>query len=198
MKYVIILFTPERWKCIKEHLAKHNIHPTGIASDWSAYPYIVYVKSINALTNWTTALCSTIKDESIYIEHSTDKFINEVLKLKNMKKEFTKADLKPGMVIEYNNGTRRLVTSCKKGIYFTGDKYKTSDSVNMFTEDLRYPYGQQSIDRIYIVKWECTLNEIFDINNLELIWERNEPKEYTMQEIADKLGIPVEQLRIKK
>lgn len=131
--------------------------------------------------------CSNIE----FLGNCTNRIFKEM-------KKFTKSDLKPGMVVEYKDGNRRLVTCCKKGIFFMGDLYKTVDSINELTEDLKCSYTNHSIDKVYIIKWEVTLDGLFNTNNLELIWERKEPKEYTMQEIADKLGIPVEELRIKR
>lgn len=124
--------------------------------------------------------------------------MNKTYKRKDMEKEFTKSDLKLGMVVEYANGDRRLVLSCKKGIFLSGDRYMSAISLSEYSEDFKNSCEALNIDRVYNVKEETLLDKIFDISNLELIWERPKVQEFTLKEIAEKLNIPVEQLRIKE
>lgn len=89
-----------------------------------------------------------------------------------MQKEFTKADLRDGMVVEYKDKAfgRRLVV----GSFLIGID------------------GNCCLDNYEIVKVYKTIRtKIFEKfigdNNLELIWERKEPKKMTIEEMREKL-----------
>lgn len=99
-----------------------------------------------------------------------------------MQKEFTKADLKSGMVVEYRDGKRRLVLNNrlvgKDGYY----------ELNMYTEDMKdKECSERDIMRVFKIVIITTLNRIFHIENLELIWEREEVKRMTVEEMRQKL-----------
>lgn len=86
-----------------------------------------------------------------------------------MEKEFTKADLRDGMVVKYRDGRKRLVIKD----YFIGEYgccYKSGwkkDLTNSDSEDL-------DIISVYELKGiECFRNILSD-DNLILIWERHE------------------------
>lgn len=106
-----------------------------------------------------------------------------------------KSDLKPGMVIEYANGERRLVVEFHDTLALLSNN-SWGDLENI-SEGL-----------------ECSINKDFTINKVyepwsmlglssmlkcvhPCIWERKSV-ELTMEEIAEKFGINVEQLKIKK
>ena len=99
-----------------------------------------------------------------------------------MQKEFTKADLKDGMVVEYSNGKRRLVLNNhlvgKDGYY----------ELNEYREDMKdKEYSDKDIMRVFKIATVTTLDYIFHIENLELIWERDETKHMTAEEMRKKL-----------
>ena len=102
-----------------------------------------------------------------------------------MKKEFTKADLKSGMVVEYSDKTfgRRLVVD---NFLVGEDGYLELEEYN---EDLTLEdeYATLDIVSVYKVKYAEKINKLFDKNNLELIWERKETKEMTVEEMQQKL-----------
>jgi hypothetical protein len=98
------------------------------------------------------------------------------------KVEFTKSDLKSGMVVEDRNGDRRIFfediflgNTC--GIYLSA-----------FTDTLEY--SMNTIDRIYISA-APSLDEYFNDEYLELIWERP-GKKMTVKEIEKELGYKIE------
>ena len=103
-----------------------------------------------------------------------------------MKKEFTKSDLKDGMVVEYRNGNRFLVF-CHKLLsrnYF--------DFTNNIADDLtdkKYKDKDFDIMKVYKVNIENVkrLSDILEHENLELIWERIEVKHMTVDEMREKL-----------
>lgn len=99
-----------------------------------------------------------------------------------MRKEFTKTDLKDGMVVEYRDGKRRLVLNNrligKDGYY----------ELNKYGEDMKdKESSQRDIMRVFKIVITTTLGYIFRIENLELIWERTEVKRMTAEEMCQKL-----------
>lgn len=107
---------------------------------------------------------------------------------------FTKADLKDGMVVEYRKGKRRLVFNGT----FTGiDGYLELSDFNddlMYTADLTLCDSRDyDIVKVYDIKFVGKIPDIFDIHNLELIWERPEEeyKEMTVEEIEKALGCKI-------
>lgn len=99
-----------------------------------------------------------------------------------MQKEFTKADLKDGMVVEYKDRKRRLVLNNrligKDGYY----------ELNKYGEDMKdKESSERDIMRVFKIVITTTLSYIFHIENLELIWERTETKRMTIEEMRQKL-----------
>lgn len=100
-----------------------------------------------------------------------------------MQKEFTKPDLKDGMVVEYNDNCfgKRLVI----GGFLTGeDGYSDLGDYN---ENLKNVASGLEIVRVYKIKHIGKISSIMKNRNLELIWERKEPKKMTIEEMRKKL-----------
>lgn len=100
-----------------------------------------------------------------------------------MQKEFTKSDLKDGMVVEYNDNRfgKRLVV----GDFLTGeDGYVDLGDYN---ENLENVVSDLEIVRVYKIKCMGKISSIMKDYNLELIWERKEPKKMTVEEMRQKL-----------
>lgn len=102
-----------------------------------------------------------------------------------MQKEFTKADLEDGMVVEYrckDYGKRMVV-----GNMLIGED--GSHRLEAYENDLTQGYteSQLSIIRVYKIKNERNFKHIMDDDNLELIWERKERKKMTVEEMRKKL-----------
>ena len=103
-----------------------------------------------------------------------------------MQKEFTKADLKDGMIAEKRAGERYAVY---------GDKMLTNfgwNSLDDYSDDLReikYKKTEYDIVKVFTVKCEklSCIGEIFKDENLELIWQRTETKRMTAEEMRQKL-----------
>lgn len=102
-----------------------------------------------------------------------------------MKNEFTKADLKDGMVVEERNKSKYIVL---------GDRVLNNDGYNRLKgygndlTDIQYSRNFDII-RVFKVKNNSvnSFEHIFKDENLELIWERNEIKHMTVDEIREKL-----------
>ena len=100
-----------------------------------------------------------------------------------MQKKFTKADLKDGMVVEYNDNSfgKRLVV----GDFLIGeDGYADLGDYN---ENLKIMESDIEIVRVYKIKRMGKFSSIMKKHNLELIWERKEPKKMTVEEMRQKL-----------
>ena len=100
-----------------------------------------------------------------------------------MQKEFTKADLEDGMVVEYNDNSfgKRLVV----GDFLIGeDGYADLGDYN---ENLKNVVSDLEIVRVYKIKCMGKISSIMYDVNLELIWERKEPKKMTIEEMRQKL-----------
>lgn len=105
-------------------------------------------------------------------------------KEEEMKKEFTKADLKDGMVVRLRNG--------KPVLYLHGKLLYNAccDSITNYTDDLKYIGGDIKSDHD-IMRVHGVINCINDMSNFkrDIIWERKETKELTLKEIAEKFGV---------
>lgn len=100
-----------------------------------------------------------------------------------MQKEFTKSDLKDGMVVEYNDNCfgKRLVVG---GFLIGEDGYADLGDYN---ENLKSGVSDLEIVRVYKIKHMRKIDSIMEDHNLELIWERKESKKMTVEEMRQKL-----------
>lgn len=101
-----------------------------------------------------------------------------------MQKEFAKADLKDGMVVEQRNGNRYLVLAgmaVRKG---------ECNYIDGYTDDLKWEgYTGGDIVKVYRITPESLgcIEDVFIKSNFELIWERTESKKMTVEEMRKKL-----------
>lgn len=99
-----------------------------------------------------------------------------------MNKEFTKADLRDGMVVKHRNGDKRMVISEA----LIGENGYADQ--NCFREDLTHRYFKDlDIVGVYAIKEYSNFADMLSDYNLELIWERKEPKKMTVEEMRKKL-----------
>ena len=101
-----------------------------------------------------------------------------------MNKEFTKADLRDGMVVEQRDGNMYLVLA---GMVVRKRGY---DRIGDYDDDLKCAgYTGGDIVKVYRITPESLrcIEDVFIKNNLELIWERKEPKKMTIEEMRKKL-----------
>lgn len=102
-----------------------------------------------------------------------------------IQKEFTKEDLKGEMAVEYRRkgfGKRIVV-----GNMLIGER--KNHLLEFYNEDLtdKDGYTELDITRVYKIKNARNFEHILDDDNLELIWERKEPKKMTVEEMRKKL-----------
>lgn len=137
----------------------------------------------------TIAQCDSVDNRCVYnIEE--DKCRAKLYWTEEMfesnKLEFTKSDLKDGMVVEYRDGGRALVL---------GDWLFDETScllIENFNDNFENCYdGKNSVDKVYTSNAH-SLSEYFDNNMLKLIWKRNPVKKMTIAEIEKELGYKIE------
>ena len=101
-----------------------------------------------------------------------------------MDKEFTKADLRDGMVVEQRDGNMYLVLAeevVRKCGY---------NEMNCYADDLKCKgYTEGDIVKVYRITPESLrrIEDVFIKSNLELIWERKKLKKMTVEEMREKL-----------
>ena len=126
----------------------------------------------------------------ITLKNSESKVVtfNELIQMK-------KSDLKPGMVVEYASGDKRLVVTINDELCLIGEN--SFAEMGSFNDDLTCNGNPDiNIVKVYQPEEAASLNTLLKCG--DCIWERPKETVLTMQEIADKFGIPVEQIRIKK
>lgn len=104
-----------------------------------------------------------------------------------MQKEFKKADLRDGMVVEQRDGNMYLVLvgkAVRKG---------RCNRIDGYTDDLKWEgrtgYTGGNIVKVYRITPESLgcIEDVFIKSNLELIWERTKSKKMTVEEMRKKL-----------
>lgn len=127
----------------------------------------------------TYGMCSIFKEHGYTILEWSD-----YMGVEN--KEFTKSDLKDGMVVEYRDKDRFLIFGHK---LLNGNNFDYMDDIEDDLTDKKYKNKCFDIMKVYKVNIENVkkLSDIFNNENLELIWERNEIKHMTVDEMREKL-----------
>ena len=115
-----------------------------------------------------------------------------------MEKEFTLNDLKVGMLIENKEGEKFIIAETIDGRLIGTNETGFTDLKNYDTDMTCWEFASYDIMRVYNKTKRNIKFYTYDTTNRDLLFQRKEPKELTMQEIADKFNIPVDQLKIKK
>lgn len=140
-------------------------------------------------TNW-----HVLKEKTCYTNHGRycdkDYYIEndcEILEWSDyMKKKFTKADLKDGMIVEQRNNDMYMVFGNKLISKVGFNRLETYDECLM---DIQYHDNDYDVMKVFKVNQENVywLEDIFKSENLELIWQRTETKHMTTEEMRQKL-----------
>lgn len=115
-----------------------------------------------------------------------------------MEKEFTLGDLKVGMLIENKEGEKFIIAETIDGRLIGTNETGFTDLKNYDTDMTCWEFAPYDIMKVYNKPERNRRFYTCDTTNRDLLFQRKEPKELTMQEIADKFGIPVDQLKIRK
>lgn len=99
-------------------------------------------------------------------------------------RDFKKSDLKDGMVVEYRNGTKRLVAG---SILIGTNGY---NQLYYYNEDLCSEQDETTIYKVYDTVFNI---KDFDNKELDLLWKREQDviKELTIEDIEKKFGCKV-------
>lgn len=111
--------------------------------------------------------------------------------LKPMKQKELKDYLKPGYVVEYDDGTRCVIV---QDIHSNNFGLQIGEAIGWDSLTIL-----DYIVKVYQINRPGALHKTFiHDTHLTLVWEKPKEVELTMQQIADKFGIDVNQLKIKK
>jgi hypothetical protein len=147
-------------------------------------------------TEWSPSVyhnCFTVWSEHMMIGHSME---DVTMSFEEFKRQnpIQQKHLRSGMIVEYVSGERRLVTDLMgRLVLISEDGFQPLSDYN---EDLiidACPYT--TINKVGVSEPYCL--EVM-LTRATIIWERPKEVELTMEEIAEKFNISVEQLRIKK
>lgn len=132
------------------------------------------------------------------------------------KRIMTKKDIRPGMVVEFRNGTKALAVKVEMGsnheeriIFIEPTGFMDLDSYNEnLLVEVQWPYTKEELDKWDIMKIYDTdqkhgldTNGLFSdkcIKEFELLWLREEIVEISLAEISEKFNVPISQIRIKE
>ena len=109
-----------------------------------------------------------------------------------------KSDLKTGMLAESRNGRYYLILVIDGETVFANTTRKTSSDA--YREDLTNKHDSSfDIMRVYGPHGK-TIDELISTPTIyrNLIWQREEPKEMTIEEIQDKLGYKIKVVETKR
>lgn len=118
-----------------------------------------------------------------------------------MNKEFTKSDLKTGMIVETREGIKYVVllNACMFGDLIVNGNDLCWNGLSNYNDELIEHHGYNELDivKVYKPKHPYTIHT-FEEDALELIWEREEYKEMTIAEIEKELGYSIKIVKEKE
>lgn len=113
---------------------------------------------------------------------------------------FTKYDIVNGMVAEFRNGFRGIIIndyiigeSVAHNLDDYDDTLKRKNSYNdKYNDNILNIIKNLDIIKIYDIKSCIGWKKILTDDNLELIWERKEPKKMTVAQIEEEVGYEID------
>lgn len=197
--------TPELWEYIEPYLRKWGYKCFSIVH-FKQFP-ILALNIDGTIGKCTNINRASVTEYNRELVTDVEEFLERAAELKGFTykkeksmKEFTINDIKPGMVVEYRNGERRLAVLIKDNLHFLSNDKVLPNVKEIYNNDLTYRNGESlDIMKVYNVN---SIYEMFGLLNndryLNLLWERPKEVVITMDEIAKKFGYNVEQIQIKK
>lgn len=173
---------------------------------WETYPILV-IDHCDYFGYYCNVSSSAIVNYNRKLVYNVDEFLSIAATLKgftyikkeDMKKEFTKSDLKPGMVVEYQNGAKRLVLEVNGDLFLSGESFVTTEAFDKFYNDNleNIKDKDKTIVKVFKIRTSLNIDNIFNDYFLKLIWQK-EKIQISMDEIAAKFNLPVESISIIK
>ena len=170
--------TEEEAKDFCKQMHEHDM--TWISGRWYlVYTYYEEYKDESCYTNYGVVVTYGFCKENGYTIVEWSDY---------MQKEFTKVDLKNGMVVEHGSGRRFLVIAdrvvCKEG-------YNKLEGYGDDLKDIQYKEKAFDIVKVFRIKNNSvkSLTDLFEDSCLDLIWERKETKKMTVEEMQHKLEV---------
>lgn len=104
--------------------------------------------------------------------------------------EFTNEDLKPGMLVELNDGTQGVLIPIKDMLEVYSSSLRAMCKATLMSQDIT-----DSLEKDYAITRVYELSTTYDLFNTfrrDLLWEYEEPvKEMTITEIEAELGYKI-------
>lgn len=190
--------TPEIWEYIEPFLINWRyVKCYDFSYDWETYPILVIdycgvfgrYSNISNISNIDGYDRELITDINIFLDKAA-KLKGFTYKRKIM--EINGVEIKPGMIIETVDSIRNsksfwIVFPTKKGLAITRWGYSSWEYINEFVK-----YHSKDIENIY----DCVNGE--SLTSGDVLWGKSKEIVITMDEIAEKFGYPIEQIRIMK
>lgn len=198
-KIPCIKYNPKNWNYIRENLESFGYVPASLeANNWTENPYIV-INLADNLGNYSNINHNGTSNHNREIVTNVEEFLQRAAELKGLTykrrdiMEINGISIKAGMIIvvklsEVQNEEFFIVFPIQNNnlglVQYGGDLYW--DNIQGF-----YKQYKNYITEIYNLAPETG-----SICGGELLWKRKEVKEFTMEEIAKKLNIPIEEFKI--
>lgn len=155
------------------------------------------------ITNYGSKIAAGKNIEAVNAElFSQFKLVEE-----DKKDRFKKEDLRIFDVVEWRNGDLMLLISHEGEFLFSGVNASEYEPLESYDKSL-LPIDNKGFDlskfevvKVYRPKYEFSLRDLLcrkDISGYELLWKEPQKLSVTIDEIADKFGVKVENLEIIK
>lgn len=198
MKIPCIKCNQKLFNYIEPFLKQWGYSKQMLTPDWDNLPVLV-INFNDKLGKYSNIGIDCINRKKRVLVSNVEEFLAKAAKLKNKHyySEFTLKDLHSGMIVKLRDGSKRIVIETDKGLLFSGDDtYFFGRCLDNSMTCERTP----AIDilEVYEVSEGSEISKILDPNNnskLTLIWKRSNT--ITIQQIADKFKIPVNEIVIE-
>lgn len=133
--------------------------------------------------------------------------LDKTIDLSDKKEEnmrFKKEDLQLFDVAEFQNGWKMLVIVHDGKFFFSGIDHNAHTSLEYYDFSLKNMWNTDRdlwVVKVYRPKYQYSLTKLItdkDLSEYKLLWEEKQELELTLDEIAEKFGVKVENLKIKK
>lgn len=178
------------WEYVKPYLLKWGYVYVESGPDWNNEPCLI-IDYGGKLGNMTSMNYDHDERRELV---DVETFLERAAKLKGTVyvKDMKKSDLKSGMVVQTRSSEKFLVVNdllINKTGFMRLDDFETNlkhiGNLNMY-----------DIQAVFSQSYSWGLGFKGGIEHGQMIWKRKEVKEFTIEEIAKKLNIPIDEFKI--